>query len=234
MNLKLGMQHRILEYYQVCSDDAPGLTLIYFTEGQIWSPMLLCGEKVKTIDFSEIIVVYDIKVGRYSQLNEYMKLYEYKRSRSFIDLSPDHSYSVFLIFFSSVTADFNIPSALRWAIQDQWSSGFVGFIMVWLICCNDPVSGPDKGLRSVCIFWMHNYSMVKPRCSMFRIHVITATLMVVWIFKICYDFYIHSILFTAFSSRISLHLARYWSSLTASDGWGFQSNILPETLQTEI
>ena len=30
-----------------------------------------------------------------------------------------------LIFFSSITAaDFNISSAVRWAIQDQWSSGF--------------------------------------------------------------------------------------------------------------
>ena len=29
-----------------------------------------------------------------------------------------------LNFFSSITADFNIFSALRWAIQDQWSSGF--------------------------------------------------------------------------------------------------------------
>ena len=38
------------------------------------------------MDFSEIITVYDIKVGRCSQLNEYMKLYEYQRSRSFIDL----------------------------------------------------------------------------------------------------------------------------------------------------
>ena len=28
-----------------------------------------------------------------------------------------------LNFFSSVTADFNISSAFRWAIQDQWSSG---------------------------------------------------------------------------------------------------------------
>ena len=29
-----------------------------------------------------------------------------------------------LNFFSSITADLNISSALRWAIQDQWSSGF--------------------------------------------------------------------------------------------------------------
>ena len=31
-------------------------------------------EKGKTMDYSETIVVYDIKVGRCSQLNEYMKL----------------------------------------------------------------------------------------------------------------------------------------------------------------
>ena len=28
--------------------------------------------------------------------------------------------------FSSITADFNISSAIRWAIQDQWSSGGIG------------------------------------------------------------------------------------------------------------
>ena len=32
--------------------------------------------------------------------------------------------------FSSITADFNISSALRWAIQDQWSSG-VKFLTEW-------------------------------------------------------------------------------------------------------
>ena len=32
-----------------------------------------------------------------------------------------------LNFFSSITADFNISSALRWAIQDQWSSGSIFF-----------------------------------------------------------------------------------------------------------
>ena len=46
-------------------------------------------------------MVYDIKVGRCSQLNEYMKLYEYQRSRIFIDLGPNHS--IFLNFFSSIT-----------------------------------------------------------------------------------------------------------------------------------
>ena len=65
------------------------------------------------MDFSEIIVVYDIKVGKRSQLNEHMKLCEYQRSRSLIDLGSKHSDLIFLIFFSSVTTDFNISSALR-------------------------------------------------------------------------------------------------------------------------
>ena len=66
MILKLGMQHRVLEYYQICSNDDPGLALTYFMERQIWSLMLLHGENGKTVDLSETIVVYDIKVGRCS------------------------------------------------------------------------------------------------------------------------------------------------------------------------
>ena len=65
------------------------------------------------MDFSQTIVFCEIQVGRCSQLNEYMKLYEYQRSRSFIDLSPNLSDSVILNFFSSVTTDFNLSSALR-------------------------------------------------------------------------------------------------------------------------
>ena len=30
-DLELGMQHRVLEYYQIYSNDDPGLTLTYFT-----------------------------------------------------------------------------------------------------------------------------------------------------------------------------------------------------------
>ena len=38
-----------------------------------------------------------------------------------------------LNFFSSITADFNISSALRWAIQDQWSSGYYYKRLITLI-----------------------------------------------------------------------------------------------------
>ena len=42
-------------------------------------------EKGKTMDFSETIVVYDVKVGRCNKLNDYMNLYDYQRSRLFTD-----------------------------------------------------------------------------------------------------------------------------------------------------
>ena len=66
MTLKLGMQHRLLEYFQVCSNDDPGLTLTYFTARSNLVPYAFVWETVKTIDFSETIVVYDINVGRCS------------------------------------------------------------------------------------------------------------------------------------------------------------------------
>ena len=74
MTLKLGMLHRVLEYYQVCSNDAPGLTLPYFMTRSNLVSYAFVWEKFKTMDFSETIVVYDIKVGRCNQLNGYMKL----------------------------------------------------------------------------------------------------------------------------------------------------------------
>ena len=49
--LKLGMQHWVLEYYQVCSIDDPGLTLTYFTARSKLVPYAFVWEKGKTMDF---------------------------------------------------------------------------------------------------------------------------------------------------------------------------------------
>ena len=87
--------------------------MTYFTERSILVPYAFVLEKGKTMDFSEKFVVCDVKFGRCSQLHEYMKLYVYQRSRSFIDLGPNHSDLIFVNFFSSITADFNLSSALR-------------------------------------------------------------------------------------------------------------------------
>ena len=32
---------------------------------------------MKTVDFSETIAAFDLKVGRYRQLNDFMKVFEY-------------------------------------------------------------------------------------------------------------------------------------------------------------
>ena len=82
MTLKVDKQHWVLKYYQVYSDDYCGLILTYFTAISNFVPYAFVWEEGKTMDFSETIVVYDIKVGRCSQLNEYMKLYEYQMSNT--------------------------------------------------------------------------------------------------------------------------------------------------------
>ena len=63
MTLKLGMQHRVHKCYQVCSYDDPWFTLTYFMARSNLLPYAFVWEKGKTIDISETIVVYDVKVG---------------------------------------------------------------------------------------------------------------------------------------------------------------------------
>ena len=65
MTLNLGMQHRVLEYYQVCANDDPELTLtyMYFTAQSNLVPYAFVLEKGKTMDFSETIVIYDLKLA---------------------------------------------------------------------------------------------------------------------------------------------------------------------------
>ena len=66
MTLKLDMQHGMLEYYHFFSNYDSGLTLTYFTASSNLVPYAFVFEKGKTMDFSETIVVYDVKVGRCS------------------------------------------------------------------------------------------------------------------------------------------------------------------------
>ena len=57
------MHHLVLKYYQVCSNDDPGLTLTYFTARSNLVPYAFVWEKGKTMDFSETIVVCDLKLA---------------------------------------------------------------------------------------------------------------------------------------------------------------------------
>ena len=64
MTLKLGTQHWVHEYYQICSNDDPRLILTYFTARSNLVPYVFVWEKDQKMDFSETVVVYDVKVGR--------------------------------------------------------------------------------------------------------------------------------------------------------------------------
>ena len=55
-------------------------------QGQIWLHRLLYGRKWKLFIFLELIAALGLKVAWSIQLNEVMKLSEYRRSRSFFDL----------------------------------------------------------------------------------------------------------------------------------------------------
>ena len=61
--MKLGMQHWVLKYYQIPSNDDPGLSLIYFTARSNLVPYAFVWEKGKTMDLSETSVVYDLKLA---------------------------------------------------------------------------------------------------------------------------------------------------------------------------
>ena len=63
MILKLGMWHWGLKLYKVYINDDPGLTLTYFTARSNLVPYAFVWEKGKTMDFSETIVVYDLKLA---------------------------------------------------------------------------------------------------------------------------------------------------------------------------
>ena len=53
----------MLEYYHICSNDDPKLTLSYFTTRSNLVPYAFVWEKGKTMDFSETVVVYDLKLA---------------------------------------------------------------------------------------------------------------------------------------------------------------------------
>ena len=48
MTLKVGMQHRVLEYFQIYSNDYPELTLTYFTARSNLIPYAFVWENGKT------------------------------------------------------------------------------------------------------------------------------------------------------------------------------------------
>ena len=72
----------------VCINDDPGLTLTYYTARSNIVSWAFPLEKAKAVDFSETIAASVLKVGRSRHLIKFMKVCEYLRSMSFLDLGP--------------------------------------------------------------------------------------------------------------------------------------------------
>ena len=75
----------VLKYYQMCSNDDPELTLTYFTARSNLVPFVCCMGKCLS---SRFLRNYWSLWGQYSQINEYMTIYDNPRSSPFIDLCP--------------------------------------------------------------------------------------------------------------------------------------------------
>ena len=100
MTLDLGMQHLVLRYYQIYSNDDPGLTFTYFTARFNLVSFAFIWENAQTVDFLETDEFYEVKVGAYSQIYEYMTIYDCPRPRSFIDLYPRSLiFNIFKLLF---------------------------------------------------------------------------------------------------------------------------------------
>ena len=57
------MQHRVRKYYQIYSNDDPELTLTYFTARSNLVPYAFVWGKGKPMNFSETVVIYDLKIA---------------------------------------------------------------------------------------------------------------------------------------------------------------------------
>ena len=66
-------------------NDNPGLALTYFTERSKLVPFVFVWENAKSVDFQETIEACSVKISTYSQINEYMMIYNNPRTMSIID-----------------------------------------------------------------------------------------------------------------------------------------------------
>ena len=140
MTLKVGMQHWVLEYYQIHSNDDPGLILTYFTSRSDLVPFVL----VWGVYFRETIEACEVKVGTYSQINEHMTIYE-----------PCHEKNLSSWFATRL--DSNQPAQLQ-----RWARG----LKFWLYqaevlyypgseqqrCCSDCADADAHPRRLICVF----------------------------------------------------------------------------------
>ena len=85
--------------------------------------------KVKKVDFSETIAACDLKVGNCRQLIEFMKVYEYWRSMSFLDLGQGHLCIKIKTCFSQKPLGRFEPNFVC-KLLDTWKLKFIEMMLV--------------------------------------------------------------------------------------------------------
>ena len=82
------------------------------------SLLFLYGKMLKAVDFLETIEACEVQVGTYSQINEYMMIYDSPRSRSFIE--PLSKVTQIQNFQTSFPQKNTSPLEARFCMEPPW------------------------------------------------------------------------------------------------------------------
>ena len=111
------MQHWVLEYYQICSNDDPGLTLPILWQGQIWSLMVLNGKKEKQLIFQKLLLFMITKmVDAIKQMSTWSFI-AFKGQGHSMTFVKGHSDSTFSNFYSLETPK---PIEAKFHVKPEW------------------------------------------------------------------------------------------------------------------
>ena len=143
------MQHRVLKYYQVCSNDNLGWPWPILRHGQIWSPVLLYGKKLNNKFFRNGCSLWYKSWYWRSQPNEYMKLY--------LSVAWPIGVQLLVFFCSSVPVVlFDIPEisvVTRFCrVLIFASSQYLSVIYLFHVIIYWWVRKPPRGPNN-CMFW---------------------------------------------------------------------------------
>ena len=109
----LGMNHLGLWPILICSNFDPGLTLIYLM-AMLSFAIILCFSKSENSGFSETIAACELNVRRCRSLIELIRICEYSRSKSNLDLGQtSFTYENSYLLFTETSWSFSIKFCMK-------------------------------------------------------------------------------------------------------------------------
>ena len=128
---KLCTRHMLLEYCQVCLIDDHRLTLTYFTASSKLVPFVFVWNNALAVHFQETIEACEVKSGIYSQINEYIMIYDNIRPRSFIHTQIQH-FETSLPQETPRSFEAKFPMELPWDVRMKIVQMFRVTLLRWL------------------------------------------------------------------------------------------------------